>query len=150
MLKLWDTRMPNSPSNHYMGHNGPTFAIDWHPEEKNWVASAGRDKMVKVMSTPNLPAKFMSLFLVWSQLLPLFGDRKWDFFQTEAVNKALLDLYLVHWNKISGNKRYAFYSLWQLTLIDQCFVSRLSVVTRICIQIQILLPQKSTLQSSVY
>ena len=66
MLKLWDTRMPNSPSNHYMGHNGPTFAIDWHPEEKTWVASAGRDKMVKVMSTPNLPAKFMSLFLVWS------------------------------------------------------------------------------------
>ena len=66
MLKLWDTRMPNSPLNHYMGHNGPTFAIDWHPEEKTWVASAGRDKMVKVMSTPNLPAKFMSLFLVWS------------------------------------------------------------------------------------
>ena len=31
-----------------MGHNGPTFAIDWHPEERNWVASAGRDKMVKV------------------------------------------------------------------------------------------------------
>ena len=66
MLKLWDTRVPNSPLNHYMGHNGPTFAIDWHPEEKTWVASAGRDKMVKVMSTPNLPAKFMSLFLVWS------------------------------------------------------------------------------------
>lgn len=66
ILKLWDTRMPNSPLNHYMGHNGPTFAIDWHPEEKTWVASAGRDKMVKVMSTPNLPAKFMSLFLVWS------------------------------------------------------------------------------------
>ena len=66
MLKLWDTRMPNSPLNYYMGHNGPTFAIDWHPEEKTWVASAGRDKMVKVMSTPNLPAKFMSLFLVWS------------------------------------------------------------------------------------
>ncbi|XP_058965127.2 GATOR2 complex protein WDR24 [Pocillopora verrucosa] len=47
-VQLWDTRMPNSPSNHYMGHNGPTFAIDWHPEEKTWVASAGRDKMVKV------------------------------------------------------------------------------------------------------
>lgn len=66
MLKLWDTRMPSSPPNQYMGHNGPTFAIDWHPEEKTWVASAGRDKMVKVMSTSNLPAKFMSLFLVWS------------------------------------------------------------------------------------
>ena len=66
MLKLWDTRMPSSPPNQYMGHNGPIFAIDWHPEEKTWVASAGRDKMVKVMSTPNLPAKFMSLFLVWS------------------------------------------------------------------------------------
>ena len=66
MLKLWDTRMPSSPLNQYMGHNGPTFAIDWHPEEKTWVASAGRDKMVKVMNTPNLPAKFMSLFLVWS------------------------------------------------------------------------------------
>ena len=31
-----------------MGHNGPAFAIDWHPEEKNWVASAGRDKIIKV------------------------------------------------------------------------------------------------------
>ena len=33
-----------------MGHNGPTFAIDWHHEERNWVASAGRDKMIKVAS----------------------------------------------------------------------------------------------------
>lgn len=37
-----------------MGHNGPTFAIDWHPEERNWVASAGRDKMVKVASKLSL------------------------------------------------------------------------------------------------
>ena len=89
MLKLWDTRMPSSPPNQYMGHNGPTFAIDWHPEEKTWVASAGRDKMVKVMSTSNLPAKFMSLFLVWSQLLPLFGDRKRDFFSNRGCEQSL-------------------------------------------------------------
>lgn len=47
-VQLWDSRVPNCPFNQYMGHNGPTFAIDWHPEERNWVASAGRDKMVKV------------------------------------------------------------------------------------------------------
>ena len=46
--QLWDSRQTSSPINQYMGHNGPTFAIDWHPEERNWVASAGRDTMVKV------------------------------------------------------------------------------------------------------
>jgi len=45
---LWDSRQPNYPINSFMGHNGPTFAIDWHHEERNWVASAGRDKMIKV------------------------------------------------------------------------------------------------------
>lgn len=47
-FQLWDSRQPNYPINSFMGHNGPTFAIDWHPEERNWVASAGRDKMIKV------------------------------------------------------------------------------------------------------
>lgn len=150
MLKLWDTRMPSSPLNQYMGHNGPTFAIDWHPEEKTWVASAGRDKMVKVMSTQIFQLSLCPSFQFGLSYSLYLGTESGIFFQTEAVNKALLDLYLVHWNKISGNKRYAFNSLWQHTLIDQCFVSCLSVVTRMCIQIQILLPQKSTLQSSVY
>ncbi|XP_068715424.1 GATOR2 complex protein WDR24-like isoform X3 [Montipora capricornis] len=47
-IQLWDSRQTGSPIIQYMGHNGPTFAVDWHPEEKNWVASAGRDTMVKV------------------------------------------------------------------------------------------------------
>lgn len=47
-IQLWDSRQPSSPIIQFMGHNGPTFAVDWHPEEKNWVASAGRDTMVKI------------------------------------------------------------------------------------------------------
>ncbi|XP_078375703.1 GATOR2 complex protein WDR24-like [Oculina patagonica] len=47
-IQLWDSRQPTFPINQFMGHNGPTFAINWHPEERNWVASAGRDKMIKV------------------------------------------------------------------------------------------------------
>ena len=32
----------------FTAHNEPVFAIDWHPEDKNWLATAGRDKMIKV------------------------------------------------------------------------------------------------------
>ena len=53
-FQLWDSRQPSSPINSFMGHNGPTFAIDWHHEERNWVASAGRDKMIKVASRLSL------------------------------------------------------------------------------------------------
>ena len=48
LLQLWDNRQTSSPFIQQVGHNGPAFAIDWHPEEKNWVASAGRDKLIKV------------------------------------------------------------------------------------------------------
>lgn len=47
-IQLWDNRQTSSPFIQQVGHNGPAFAIDWHPEEKNWVASAGRDKLIKV------------------------------------------------------------------------------------------------------
>lgn len=32
----------------FTGHTGPAFSIDWHPEDKNWIASAGRDRQIKV------------------------------------------------------------------------------------------------------
>ena len=32
----------------FTAHNEPVFAVDWHPEDKNWLATAGRDKMIKV------------------------------------------------------------------------------------------------------
>jgi len=63
-----------------MGHNGPTFAIDWHPEERNWVASAGRDKLVKV-----LPSSYLYFCAAFSCAIPeniptpwkAIGNSKW-------------------------------------------------------------------------
>ena len=36
-----------------MAHNGPAFGLDWHPEEKQWLATCGRDKIIKVCSLDN-------------------------------------------------------------------------------------------------
>lgn len=41
-------RNPGRCEKFFTSHNGPTFSIDWHPEDKNWIASAGRDKVIKV------------------------------------------------------------------------------------------------------
>ena len=61
-FQLWDSRQPSSPINSFMGHNGPTFAIDWHHEERNWVASAGRDKMIKVHVANRLSVDYWPFF----------------------------------------------------------------------------------------
>ncbi len=47
-LKVWDMRNPNRWEKQFTAHTGPAFSIDWHPEEKHWIATGGRDKMIKV------------------------------------------------------------------------------------------------------
>ena len=32
----------------FTAHTGPAFSLDWHPEEKHWIATSGRDKTIKV------------------------------------------------------------------------------------------------------
>jgi len=47
-VQIWDMRNPHRCERHVTAHNGPTFSIDWHPDDRNWIASAGRDKFIKV------------------------------------------------------------------------------------------------------
>ncbi|WAQ94821.1 WDR24-like protein [Mya arenaria] len=46
-LMIWDMRRPDKVEKQVTAHSGPVFAINWHPEDKNWLATAGRDKMIK-------------------------------------------------------------------------------------------------------
>ncbi|KAI1304163.1 GATOR complex protein WDR24 [Halotydeus destructor] len=47
-VQLWDFRRTDKVDRQFTAHNGPVFAIDWHPEERRWLATAGRDKSIKV------------------------------------------------------------------------------------------------------
>uniref|UniRef100_A0A671REB3 GATOR2 complex protein WDR24 n=1 Tax=Sinocyclocheilus anshuiensis TaxID=1608454 RepID=A0A671REB3_9TELE len=52
-VQLWDIRRPDRYERMFTAHTGPVFCCDWHPEDRGWLATGGRDKMVKVwdMST---------------------------------------------------------------------------------------------------
>ncbi|EDO45890.1 predicted protein, partial [Nematostella vectensis] len=47
-VQLWDMRRTDTYYHQFMAHNGPVFTLDWHPEDRNWIATGGRDKCVKV------------------------------------------------------------------------------------------------------
>lgn len=48
-VQIWDTRRPDRVERQItLAHNGPVFTCDWHPEERRWLATAGRDKTIKV------------------------------------------------------------------------------------------------------
>lgn len=47
-VQLWDMRRPDHVQKEFTAHNGPIFALDWHPDVKNWIATAGRDKTIQV------------------------------------------------------------------------------------------------------
>ncbi|MPC66257.1 WD repeat-containing protein 24 [Portunus trituberculatus] len=47
-VQLWDMRRPDRVEKQFTAHGGPIFALDWHPEVKTWIATAGRDKTIKV------------------------------------------------------------------------------------------------------
>ncbi|XP_070565824.1 GATOR2 complex protein WDR24-like isoform X2 [Ptychodera flava] len=47
-MQLWDIRRTDKYYQMFTAHNGPVFSIDWHTEERNWIASAGRDKTIKI------------------------------------------------------------------------------------------------------
>ncbi|EFX79073.1 hypothetical protein DAPPUDRAFT_52862 [Daphnia pulex] len=47
-VQLWDLRRQDRSEKQFTAHSGPVFACDWHPENKSWLATAGRDKAVKV------------------------------------------------------------------------------------------------------
>ncbi|CAG5125542.1 unnamed protein product, partial [Candidula unifasciata] len=48
-VQVWDMRRPDRCERQFMAHNGPVFSLDWHPLDRTWwLATAGRDKMIKV------------------------------------------------------------------------------------------------------
>lgn len=49
-IQLWDARMPGKESAQQItaGHQGLVLAIAWHPQQRSIIASAGRDRLVKV------------------------------------------------------------------------------------------------------
>ena len=48
IFQIWDLRKPDKCERQFTAHSGPIFALDWHPEDKHWLATAGRDKAIKV------------------------------------------------------------------------------------------------------
>lgn len=46
-MQIWDRRHGDHPVKQVPVHNGPVYCCDWHPENDNWILSAGRDKMIK-------------------------------------------------------------------------------------------------------
>ena len=53
-VQLWDLRRQDRCEKQFTAHSGPVFACDWHPENKTWLATAGRDKAVKVCFENNI------------------------------------------------------------------------------------------------
>lgn len=47
-VQLWDLRRTDRFERQFAAHSGPVFSCDWHPEERNLIATAGRDKTIKV------------------------------------------------------------------------------------------------------
>ncbi|XP_042201012.1 GATOR complex protein WDR24-like [Callorhinchus milii] len=47
-VQLWDMRRPDRYELMFTAHNGPVFSCDWHPDDRNVLATGGRDKTVKV------------------------------------------------------------------------------------------------------
>lgn len=50
-VQLWDVRRPDKYEKKWPAHSDHIFAVDWHPESKYTLASAGRDKQIKVWNT---------------------------------------------------------------------------------------------------
>ncbi|PVD30506.1 hypothetical protein C0Q70_09773 [Pomacea canaliculata] len=73
IVQIWDMRRPDRCEKQFTAHNEPVFSLDWHPEDKSWLATAGRDKMIKVWDVSKQPAQ-----LVYNvQTIASVGRIKW-------------------------------------------------------------------------
>jgi WD40 repeat protein len=75
-VEIWDIRRSDRPDSNFIAHGGPVFACDWHPcgEKKKWLATAGRDKTIKVWDLAN-PSKPQLLHCV--QTIASVSRIKW-------------------------------------------------------------------------
>ena len=47
-VQIWDLRKPDHYTTQFTAHSGPVFSCDWHLEDQNYLATAGRDKTIKI------------------------------------------------------------------------------------------------------
>ncbi len=50
-VQIWDARKPSVYVKKWAAHSDHIFTVDWHPESRCTLATAGRDKKVKVWNT---------------------------------------------------------------------------------------------------
>ncbi|CAH1984863.1 unnamed protein product [Acanthoscelides obtectus] len=70
-VQLWDIRKSEKCMLQYTAHSGPVFACDWHPECA-WLATASRDKTIKVWDLTNRPTLDYTIHTIAS-----IGHVKW-------------------------------------------------------------------------
>ncbi|XP_056635992.1 GATOR complex protein WDR24 isoform X2 [Diorhabda sublineata] len=70
-VQLWDIRKPEKYQQQYTAHSGPVFACDWHPEV-TWLATASRDRTIKVWDLTNKPTLEYTIHTIAS-----IGHVKW-------------------------------------------------------------------------
>ncbi|XP_048478306.1 GATOR complex protein WDR24 [Plutella xylostella] len=70
-VQLWDVRRPERAQAQFTAHSGPVFACDWHPELP-WLATASRDKTIKVWDISAKPTLEHTIYTIAS-----VGHVKW-------------------------------------------------------------------------
>ncbi|PNF34616.1 WD repeat-containing protein 24 [Cryptotermes secundus] len=70
-VQLWDLRRPDRCYHQFTAHSGPVFACDWHPEVA-WLATASRDKTIKVWDLAGKPSLEYTIHTIAS-----VGHIKW-------------------------------------------------------------------------
>ncbi|GAB1601164.1 GATOR complex protein WDR24 isoform X2 [Argonauta hians] len=53
IVQEWDIRRPDRPEREITAHTGPVFTLDWNTMDKNWLATGGRDRAIKVWDMPS-------------------------------------------------------------------------------------------------
>ncbi|XP_045612985.1 GATOR2 complex protein WDR24 isoform X2 [Procambarus clarkii] len=71
-VQLWDMRRSDRVEKQFTAHGGPIFALDWHPDVKTWIATAGRDKTIKVWDLNDNPTVCNTI-----QTIASVGRVKW-------------------------------------------------------------------------
>ncbi|KAK9751528.1 WD domain, G-beta repeat [Popillia japonica] len=70
-VQIWDIRKSDKCQQQFTAHSGPVFACDWHPESP-WLATASRDKTIKVWDLSNKPTLEYTIHTIAS-----IGHIKW-------------------------------------------------------------------------
>ncbi|XP_077297992.1 WD repeat domain 24 [Arctopsyche grandis] len=70
-VQLWDIRKAEKCFHQFTAHSGPVFACDWHPESP-WLATASRDKTIKVWDVHGKPSLEYTIHTIAS-----VGHVKW-------------------------------------------------------------------------